>query len=48
MKKVCIVGYGAIGPIHAMAVKDINSAQLYAVCDIDREKLKRQNVTMPE
>lgn len=34
MKKVCIVGYGAIGPIHAKALENVTGAQLYAVCDI--------------
>ncbi len=39
MKNVCIVGYGAIGPIHAEALKKATSANLYAVCDIDPERL---------
>ena len=38
MKNVCIVGYGAIGPIHAAAVDKTNNASLYAVCDIDSAK----------
>ena len=33
----CIVGYGAIGPVHADALSHIDNAKLYAICDIDRE-----------
>jgi len=40
MNNVCIVGYGAIGPIHAKALEKIPEANLYAVCDIDRDKIK--------
>ena len=35
MKNVCIVGYGAIGPVHAKALEMVEQAKLYAVCDID-------------
>lgn len=35
MKKACIVGYGAIGPIHAMALEKTAQGRLYGVCDID-------------
>ena len=38
MKHVCIVGYGAIGPVHALALEDVENAKLYAVCDIDAER----------
>ncbi len=38
MKNVCIVGYGAIGPIHAAALAKVKNARLYAVCDISKEK----------
>ncbi len=41
MKKVCIVGYGAIGPIHAKALEKAEQAALYAVCDIDTEAIKK-------
>ncbi len=41
MKNVCIVGYGAIGPVHARALEHVAQARLYAVCDIDPEKRKR-------
>lgn len=40
MKKVCIVGYGAIGPVHARALEDVDQAVLYAVCDINPERRK--------
>lgn len=35
MKNACIVGYGAIGPIHAMALEKTAQGRLYGVCDID-------------
>ena len=35
---VCIVGYGAIGPVHAEAIKKLDKANLYAVCDILKER----------
>ncbi len=41
MKNVCIVGYGAIGPIHAAALEKVESARLYAVCDCDESRIKR-------
>ena len=41
MKNVCIIGYGAIGPIHADALKQVKSAKLYGICDNDPEALKR-------
>lgn len=41
MKNACIVGYGAIGPVHAKAIENIEEARVYAVCDIDSEKLER-------
>ena len=40
MKNVCITGYGAIGPIHASAIEKTENASLYAVCDIDKERLE--------
>ncbi len=39
MKNVCIVGFGAIGKTHAEALLSVEKAGLYAVCDIDNEKL---------
>ena len=40
MKNVCIVGYGAIGPLHAEALDETQNAQLYAVCDINPERIR--------
>lgn len=40
MKNVCIVGYGAIGPLHANALTKAQNAALYAVCDINPEKIR--------
>ena len=40
MKKVCIVGYGAIGPVHAKALERVEQATLYAVCDIDATRCR--------
>ena len=37
----CIVGYGAIGPVHANAINQINGVTLYAVCDINNERAKK-------
>lgn len=39
MKNACIVGYGAIGPVHAKAISEAENANFYAVCDIDKSKL---------
>lgn len=39
MKNVCIVGYGGIGVVHASALKNTENARLYAVCDIDLERI---------
>ena len=33
-----VVGLGAIGPTHVMSLKQIENAELYAVCDLVREK----------
>ena len=41
MKNICIVGYGAIGPVHAKALETVENAKFYAVCDIDEEKRKK-------
>lgn len=38
MKRVCIVGYGAIGPVHAEGLSGIEDVALYGICDIDRKK----------
>ena len=36
--RACIVGYGAIGPIHANAVKQSDSGEIEAICDIKKER----------
>lgn len=33
--KACIVGYGAIGPVHAEAISRLDRVSLHAICDID-------------
>ena len=38
MDKVCIVGWGAIGEIHAKALSVTNNAEFYAVCDVDNKR----------
>ena len=47
MKNVCIVGYGAIGPIHAAAIEKVQSAKLYAICDIVPERCARCSEQYP-
>ena len=37
---VGVVGCGAIGPIHMHAIKEIPYAHLYAICDINEQKVK--------
>ncbi len=39
MKNACVVGYGAIGPIHVSAIKKCEYASLYGICDNNPEKL---------
>ncbi len=41
MEKVCIVGFGCIGPNHANALLKTKNAMLYAICDPDAE-VRRQ------
>lgn len=50
MKNVCIVGYGAIGPVHADALENVKEAHFYAICDIDeaRRKLCREKYDVIE
>lgn len=38
IKNCCIVGYGAIGPVHAEALSGIEDVTLYGICDIDKER----------
>lgn len=35
---VCIVGFGAIGPLHAKSLSSIKEVKLYAICDVDRKR----------
>lgn len=35
---VCIIGYGAIGPVHAEAISNLEAVTLYGICDIDRKR----------
>ena len=35
---ICIVGYGAIGPVHAESVSLIDGINLYAVCDTNKSR----------
>ncbi len=48
MDKVCIVGYGAIGPTHAAAVTKTAYAELYAICECDPERLAKGKAQYPE
>ena len=41
MKHVCIVGYGAIGPVHAEALADMPGVNLYGICDIEKERAEK-------
>lgn len=41
MANICIVGYGAIGPVHAEAVSLIPGTCLYGICDTDKERADR-------
>ncbi len=38
---VCVVGYGAIGPLHAQAISQIEGVTLYGICDTDKERADR-------
>lgn len=39
--KVAVVGVGRVGEIHAKIYRELDNANLIAVCDIDKEKLDR-------
>ena len=41
MKNICIIGYGAIGPVHAAAIEKVENAMLYAVCDNNPKKIEK-------
>lgn len=38
MKNACVVGYGAIGPVHSEVLSKSGYADLYAICDIIPER----------
>ena len=40
MKNACVVGFGAIGPVHAKALSTNPDINFYAVCDTNPEKIK--------
>jgi predicted dehydrogenase len=35
---VCVVGFGAIGPLHAKTISSVKGVKLYAICDVDRKR----------
>lgn len=37
MINVCIVGFGAIGPVHAKALQNLENVNIYAICDISKD-----------
>ena len=41
MKNACIVGYGAIGPVHAKAISSNENICLYAVCETNPDRAKK-------
>ncbi len=41
MKNACIIGYGAIAPVHADALKKIKNVSLYGICDTNSERAKK-------
>ncbi|MDD6483654.1 MAG: Gfo/Idh/MocA family oxidoreductase [Clostridiales bacterium] len=38
---VCIIGYGAIGPVHAEALSRIDNVNIYGICDIVPERARK-------
>lgn len=39
--KVCIVGYGAIGTLHASTLSKIPNVEIYGICDVDYERVAK-------
>lgn len=42
--KVAIIGCGNIFPMHAQSIKEVENAQIIAVCDIKEDKIGRAHV----
>lgn len=40
MKNACIIGFGAIGPVHAQALLKTPLASLYGICDCQSQRLE--------
>ena len=47
MKNICIVGYGSIGPTHAKAIAETQNGHLYAVCDINPDRIQKCQTEYP-
>ena len=41
MKNACVVGYGAIGPIHAAGIEKASNVNLYGICDINKTRAEK-------
>ena len=48
MKNVCVVGDGAIGPVHAKALEIVDNAALYGICDINQDRLNKSLKDYPD
>ena len=38
MLNACIIGFGAIAPVHAKAICEIENGKIYGICDIDKSR----------
>lgn len=38
---ICIVGYGAVGTLHAEILHNMNSVRVYGICDTDRSRAEQ-------
>ncbi len=47
MKQIAIVGYGAIGTLHAKVLSEMAEVRLYAVCDISNDARKKATTDFP-
>ena len=41
MKNACVVGYGAIGSVHAQVLFESDAVTLYGICDIDQARVDK-------